>query len=272
MLKFNNKVLKILDKWLNPNGVSPVPPEPSGKWYDLATLHFTDFSVSERDDYHILDSNHVETYTQSETMTTGYINLYKAISIPAERRNDDYLLLEFTFIPWRTSDNANLVYRGIDSAAGLNTLTLAVNRNSPGYYMSQSYIRSTASGSKPHATEAGQYSVRSWTDQIYRSSDNFQIGTYSIDTVADTRTVVMRYLYDLHTKNLYYEIGNNLSDEIVLSNFTLVDIVSNFGTDNYYNISIRSYSNGAKLGTPDNWLVAGHATDGFKLKSYKGTL
>jgi hypothetical protein len=270
MLKINNSVLKINGDWLNPV-VRPVPPGPSGQWYDLATLHFTDFIVNESDDYHIKNSDNVETYTQSETMTTGYINLYKAISIPAERRNDDYLLLEFPLIPWRTSDNANLVYRGsIDSTAGLNMLALAVNRKFPDYYKHQSYILSTASGSKPHATEAGQYSVRSWTNQIYRSSDNVQIGTYSIDTVADTRVVVMRYLYDLHTNNLYYEIGNDLSDEIVLSNFTLVYTVSDFGTDKYYNISILSYSNGAKAGIP--WLFAGHATDGFKLKSYKGTL
>lgn len=31
MLKFNNKVLHINDKWLNPNGVSPVPPGPEPK-------------------------------------------------------------------------------------------------------------------------------------------------------------------------------------------------------------------------------------------------
>ena len=49
MLKFNNKVLKILNKWLNPNG-APVPPPPlSGKWYTLFDSGygaFTTYNIS----------------------------------------------------------------------------------------------------------------------------------------------------------------------------------------------------------------------------------
>ena len=106
MLKFNNKVLHINDKWLNPNG-APEPP-PSGQWYTLFEGQFGDLSIYSASSY-IKADTYIKTSTTSTNKVQGQINLYKSVSIPVERQNDDYLLLEFPYFPWRASKQSGTV-------------------------------------------------------------------------------------------------------------------------------------------------------------------
>ena len=267
MLKFNNKVLHINDKWLNPNG-SPEPP-PSGQWYTLFEGQYGDLTIYSRS-YYQKASTYIETNTSSTSKVSGYIALYKSVSIPVERQNDDYLLLEFPYFPWRASKVASRVLDQDDSLFHLN---ISNQTNLETFMFDLNSLPLTS------VREDIDYGVLNWrtTLSIPRISynetfDHIQPGVSPQEPVE----VYLRLLVNSHTGRIYFNYWrkDDLPEQIRVSDFIDSQITVNITDNCVINLLAQGYGKAAVSSNPNDYLISGYASDhtSIKLKSYKGTL
>ena len=277
MLKFNNKVLHINDKWLNPNG-APVPP-PSGQWYTLFEGQYGDMTWYDMDSF-TKASTYIETNTKS-TITYDkycYIYVYKALSIPEERQDDDYLLIEFPYFPWRASRVANTVLNGNANTFYMNivnqydwdtkyinymfnlwsyALTYEVNPNDQDFgVLDWRTTLSIPNVSYTNTFEHIQHSDRPYTSQ--------------------TSQTYLRLLIDKHNGKLYlnhWDISN-LPSRIRISDFVDTGYTVNITDTCIIYLYSGCIGRDATSSNPNNYLTCGYAspTNDIKFKSYKGTL
>jgi hypothetical protein len=261
MITYNNKVLKILNKWLNPIS-TPVPP--SGQWYTLFDGQYGDFTTYDRTNYH-KQSTYIETNTSSSSLVYGNISLYKSISIPVERQNDDYLLLEFPFIVWRSSRVESLVLVPYDSSLSLN-IDNQIKLDTFMFNLK----------SLPLTSYRGiYYGVSNWST------------TLSIPNISYTETfehlhpqepdeVHLRMLVDLHTGRLYFNHWRkeDLPEQIVVTDFIDTQITLNITDNCVISLKAEGYGKDVTPYNQDDYLISGYSSDhtSIKLKSYKGTL
>lgn len=267
MLKFNNKVLKILDKWLNPIG-SPEP-SPTDQWYTLFEGQYGDLTTYSAASY-IKANTYIQTDTTSLGKVYGRIDLYKSISIPVERQNDDYLLLEFPLFPWRASK-----YGG--EVLSQDECHLSVNISNNSSY-DNSYQFTITSLPISEIWEDIDYGVYEWTSTLtYQSYTETMNHIQPETTPGEISGIYIRLLYDLHTHKLYFYWAKtkDLPEQIKLSDFIDENVTLNSITD-LCTISVHAdgYGHDSAAPLPDKYLISGYASDhtGIKLKSYKGTL
>ena len=270
MLKFNNKVIKILDKWLNPIGVSPVPPEPSGQWYTLFDSGYGDFTNYNWSNYQKA-SNYIETNTSSTSKVSGFIALYKSVSIPVERQDDDYLLLEFPYFPWRASKVGSRVLDQDDSLFHLNISSL-INL--------ETFMFDLKSLPLTSVREDIDYGVLNWLTTLSipkisytETFKHIKPGVYQQESVK----VYLRALVNSHTGRIYFNYWReeDLPEQIRVSDFIDTKLTVNITDTCVINVLAQGYGKAAVSSNPNDYLISGYAaggTDGIILKSYKGTL
>lgn len=266
MLKFNNKVLKILDKWLNPNG-APVPP--SGQWYTLFEGEYGDFTTYAHSNY-IKAIPYIETNTSSASKVSGYISLFKSVSIPAERQNDDYLLLEFPFFPWRASKVASRVLDQDDSWFHLN-ISNQTNL--------ETFMFDLKSLPLSSIREDIDYGVLNWRTTLSIPNISY---TETFDHIQPAVTpqepveVYLRVLVNSHTGRIYFNYWrkDDLPEQIRVSDFIDTQLTVNITDKCVINLNAQGYGKYGTTSNPNDYLISGYAADhpNIKLKSYKGTL
>ena len=266
MLKFNNKVLKILDKWLNPNG-TPVPP--SGQWYTLFDGQYGDFTTYDRTNYQKA-STYIETNTSSTSKVSGNISLYKSVSIPVERQNDDYLLLEYPYFPWRSSKVASRVLDQDNSWIHLN-ISNQTNLNNFMFDLKSLPLSSLQ--------EEYDYNVLNWRTTLSipnisytETFDHIPSGVTSLKPV----DIYLRLLVDSHTGRIYFNYWReyDLPEQIRISDFIDTQITVNINDNCVINVNAEGYGKAAVTSYPNDYLISGYSSNhpSIKLKSYKGTL
>ena len=270
MLKFNNKVLKILDKWLNPNGAPVPPPPPSGQWYTLFDSGYGDFTIYTRSNYQKA-SNYIETNTSSTSKVSGFIALYKSVSIPVERQNDDYLLLEFPYFPWRTS---KVESRVLDQDDSLFHLNISNQTNLETFMFDLKSLPLTS------VREDIDYGVLNWRTTLStpkisytETFDHIKPGVSQQESVK----VYLRVLVNTHTGRIYFNYwrAEDLPEQIRVSDFIDSKFTANITDTCVINVLAQGYGKAAVSSNPNDYLISGYAaggTDTIKLKSYKGTL
>ncbi len=267
MLTINNKVLNINGNWLNPNG-APEPP-PSGQWYTLFEGQYGDLSIYSASSY-IKSDTYIKTSTTSTSKVQGQINLYKSVSIPVERQNDDYLLLEFPYFPWRASKQSGTVL-----SQDICRLSVDIRGNSS---YNTGYLFNITSLPISQVWEDIDYGVYEWTSTLSYQSytetmNHIQPGT----SPGEIPGIYIRLLFDLHTHKLYFywSLTKDLPEQIRISDF-IDENVTLTSISDICTISVHAdgYGYAAKSSTPNNYLMSGYASDhtGIRLKSYKGTL
>lgn len=265
MLKFNNKVLKILDKWLNPTGVTP----PTGQWYTLFEGQYGSFTSYSRTNYQKA-STYIETNTTSTSKVSGNIMLSKSVSIPVERQNDDYLLLEFPFFPWRASKVASRVLDQDNSWFHLN-ISNQTNLNTFMFDLKSLPLSSVR--------EDIDYGVLNWRTTLSipnisytETFDHIQPGV----TPEEPVEVYLRLLVDSHTGRIYFNYWrkDDLPVQIKLSDFIDTQLTVNITDTCVINLYAIGYGKAAPTSYSQDYLISGYAsnTNSIKLKSYKGTL
>lgn len=270
MLKFNNKVLHINYKWLNPNGVSPVPPEPSGQWYTLFDGVYGDFTTYTMSNYHKAN-NYIETNTTSTSKVSGFIALYKSVSIPVERQDDDYLLLEFPYFPWRAS---KVESRVLDQDDSLFHLNISNQSNLETFMFDLNSLPLTS------VKEDIDYGVLNWITTLSipkisytETFEHIQPGVSQQESVK----VYLRALVNSHTGGIYFNYwrAEDLPEQIRVSDFIDTKLNVNITDTCVINLLAQGYGKAAVSSSPKDYLISGYAaslTDSIKLKSYKGTL
>ena len=273
MLKFNNKVLHINDKWLNPNG-APEPP-PSGQWYTLYEGQYGDmYWVSLRK--FTKASTHIETNTSSTAGEYCYIYLYKNLSIPEERQDDDYLLIEFPYFPWRASrvadtvlnSSSNRLYMTIDNHYDMDTQYINYQFNFSSYALTYEV--------NPNDQDFGVLDWRTTLSIPNVSYTNTFEHIQHSDRPYTSAQTYLRILVDKHNGKLYlnhWDI-NNLPSRIRISDFVDTGYTVNITDTCYIWLYSRCYGRYATSSNPSDYLICGYAspTNDIKLKSYKGTL
>ena len=270
MLKFNNKVIKILDKWLNPNGVSPVPPPPSGQWYTLFDGGYGDFTTYTMSNYHKANT-YIETNTTSTSKVSGFIALYKSVSIPVERQDDDYLLLEFPYFPWRAS---KVESRVLDQDDSLFHLNISNQSNLETFMFDLNSLPLTS------VREDIDYGVLNWRTTLSipkisytETFEHIQPGVSPQEPVK----VYLRALVNSHTGRIYFNYwrAEDLPEQIRVSDFIDTNLNVNITDTCVINLLAQGYGKAAVSSSPNDYLTSGYAAggaDSIKLKSYKGTL
>lgn len=270
MLKFNNKVIKILDKWLNPNGVSPVPPEPSGQWYTLFDGGYGDFTTYTRSNYHKANT-YIETDTTSTSKVSGFIALYKSVSIPVERQNDDYLLLEFPYFPWRAS---KVESRVLDQDDSLFHLNISNQSNLETFMFDLKSLPLTS------VREDIDYGVLNWRTTLSIPKISYTETFEHIQPAVSPQEpvkVYLRVLVNTHTGRIYFNYwrAEDLPEQIRVSDFIDSNFTVNITDACVINVLAQGYGKAAVSSNPNDYLISGYAAggaDGIILKSYKGTL
>lgn len=267
MLKFNNKVLKILDKWLNPTG-APVPP--SGQWYTLFEGQYGDFTTYSRTNYQKA-STYIETNTSSTTKVQGSIYLYKSVSIPVERQNDDYLLIEFPYFPWRSSKVASRVLDQDNSWIQLNISNLTYDLSNFMFLLKSLPLTSLQ--------EPNDYNVLNWRTTLYINNISY---TETFDHIPSGVTssvpfdIYLRVLVNSHTGRIYFNYWreDDLPEQIRVSDFIDTQLTVNITDMCSINVLAQGYGKAAQASNPNDYLISGYSSNhpSIKLKSYKGTL
>lgn len=263
MLKFNNKVLKILNKWLNPIG-TPVPP--SGQWYTLFDGQYGDFTTNSSANYH-KQSTYIETNTSSSSWVYGNISLYKSISIPVERQNDDYLLLEFPFHIWRTTREESLVLYPGDSWLRLN-IGNQIKLDTFMFNLKSLPLTS-------YRSREIYYGVSNWSDTLTIPNISYT-ETFEHSHPQEPDEVHLRMLVDLHTGRLYFNHWRkeDLPEQIRVTDFIDTEITVNITDNCVISVKAEGYGKDVSPYHQDDYLISGYSSNhpGIILKSYKGTL
>lgn len=270
-----------------------------GKWYDLWGGNFNGFSVWDSQ-YYWIDNKYttyghnIETDVESSSApspgvkTSGWLKIYNRISIPDTRLNDNFVMLEFPFNPYRETRSRTLLQNNMD-ASTLKVGLIKISRDpspTPEYdyvwdpedsYQNQFSFNITSTPTS--VVEKGddgsgmRYGVGSWSH------------TLSIPNISYTNTFTtvpgpsykIRLLCDLITKKTYFKIASTFPDNVILSDyidtgFTMIS-GTKYTTSYYYAINVYADGYGIKApnGYPLDFLIAGyHVGSGtpITLKSY----
>lgn len=295
MLKFNNKVLKILDKWLNPNGVSPIPPGPDpeeqpltptaelGNWsYNNFTQYDGTYDSSA---YYYLYYIHtkdgqISTRSTNDSPMTCYAKISKTVAIPDELKNDDYLLLEIPMRSYRSSNYSTIINDGTYS----NYAVTVRKTSSPGYIDLNNRDCKVVSrdGRGRWNSEISAYTPANWFHSL---SSNYYTSSVSV-TEDNDKTRKLRILYNLKNGDYYIMWGTNLNEEIYLRDFNYAGTVEGgLGNADYYTINIYADGLGwvnydyydGNVAYRDSYLFSGYVSNNtncqIKLRSFKsGTI
>lgn len=292
MLKYNNKVLKVQDKWLLP-GAKPVPLQ---DWYTLGEWAYDDFTINTNHNYtsyYTIEDTFIRTDFPDLDSGAGKVLVTKTIEIPEERMDDDYLLLEIPLRAWRTSNKAHYItdtywdnpggitpeYTVCDSAIGFKL------RRASSVNCSVHYVSRTTNDNDCNVTTTALTSM--WDDEPY--AQYYKAGSWKhhlsanytgedVDNISelDDKTRKVRLLYDLKNSYVYVSWGINLPQDISLSDYHIPRQSIDLGTDNHYTIGIAAASSGLISTYNHEWLITGYWADHedckIILKSYKGVL
>lgn len=274
-LKFNGKHLAI-----------------GGKWYDLWGGNFDGFGVWDSQYYWIDNKyttygNNIETDVESSSApspgvrTWGYLYIYKKIYTPATRSNDNFVMLEFPFNPYRETRNRSILQNNMDASTlkvGLLRIHVDPPPPEPQYEGQYEWFRDSFSfditSTPTSVVEKGddgsgmRYGAGSWSH------------TLSIPNISYTNTfsyspgnLKIRLLCDLSTKKTYFKLASTFPNEVVLSDY--IDTGFTMPTDESSTYMISVYANGigikAPNGSPLDYLLAGYSVGSgtpITLKSY----
>lgn len=203
MLKFNNKVLKILDKWLLPNTVVPPTPPPVGNWKLLVanptnvypsdssiTEVFNDTWVNTIPNTWLRGSTRTEFRGKSLQKSTKFSTAHATIQpIPAESEYNDYALYNVYMMYYAESKQPNQ----------WSTYDCTILFD---YNMVKFYITPYSQVISP-----GGYYQNNCVTVTVKDSNNNTLSTFEFgnNAASDKGYYIMNFkvLYDLNTKYSY---------------------------------------------------------------------
>ena len=262
-----------------------------GQWYDLWGGNFDGFSVWDSQYYWIDNKyttygNNIETDIESSSApspgvrTFGYLEIYNKIIIPNTRLNDNFVMLEIPFGPYRDTRNRTTLENNMDeSLLQVGLMKVKWNSFAETYMDSFSFnIRSTPTSviEKGDDGEGMRYGAGSWTHTLRIPNISY---TNTFTTTSGQPGLKIRLLCDLNTKKTYFKIASTFPDNVVLSDYidTGFSMPIDTSTDPHfpYKYMITVLANGIGIKAPDNkpleFLIAGYyAGSGtpITLKSY----
>ena len=275
-LKYNGKYLAI-----------------GGKWYDLWGGNFDGFDVLDSryywiDEEYTTYGNNIETDIESSSApspgvkTFGYLNTYKRISIPSERLNDNFVMLEIPFNPYRETRIESLLENNMDYSyfkVGLikrySIPPVSPDDDSVDPLNSFSFIIDSVPTSVVAKGDDGfgmRYGAGSWNHRVRIPNISYR-KTFAYDK-GDLK---IRLLCDLNTKKTYFKIASSFPDDVVLSDY--IDTGFTMPVENLQHYLINVYAGGYGIkaldGRPREYLIAGYMAGSgtpITVKSYVGKL
>lgn len=256
-----------------------------GKWYDLWGGNFNDFYVLDSQYYWIDNKyttygNNIETDIESSSSapyagvkTWGYLYIFKKVSIPNSRLNDNFVMLEFPFNPYRITRSRTLLQNNMDSSTLKVGLIKRLNYPNPpldyrNYFSFDITSTPTSVVEKGDDGSGMRYGAGSWSH------------TLSIPNISYTNTfsysqgnLKIRVLCDLSTKKTYFKLASTFPNEVVLSDY--IDTGFTMPTDESSTYMISVYATGYGIKAPDGYpldfIIAGYSVGSgtpIKVKSY----
>lgn len=274
-LKFNGKYLAI-----------------GGQWYDLWGGNFDGFNVWDSQYYWIDNKyttygNNIETDIESSSAPepgvkrSGNLYIYKRISIPNTRLNDNYVMLEIPFNPYRDTRNRSTLENNMDvSMLQVGLIKRFSNPPVPpdeDYPLdplnSFSFIITSTPTSVVEKGDDGQgmrYGAGSWSHRLVIPNISY-IKTFT--TTSGQPGLKIRLLCDLSTNKTYFKLASTFPNEVVLSDY--IDTGFTMTIEDLQNYMINVYANGFGIKAPANkpleFLIAGYYVGSgtpITLKSY----
>lgn len=268
MFTKNGNILKINGDWLKPKPI----------WNTISELNYSNLTTYSRTNM-ATNAGKVGTYDPGGVGSyfNGNIVLYKTIQIPSDKLNDDYLLFEINLRPYRKANKTDYIMCGTSNYFAINvrkSSTIITNE-----YDIASYSLPEEAVYK-WSPPGGEYITGTWNHKLYKYIPNYTLlNDISIDE-SDLINFKLRILYNLNNNSYYTQIGINLSEDIILSNFYYCgELPNGMGTSNYYTICFSISSIG--YGNWSDYMNSGYDcaygpdyNEGYsiKLKSFKGTL
>ena len=266
-LKFNGKPLAV-----------------GGQWHDLWSGNFNGFEVDQSQHYwidreHTTYGHNIETDVESSSApepgvkTYGYLTIYKKISIPNTRLNDNFVMLEFPFNPYTESRSRRLIENNMDkSTLQVGLIKRAYELLPPGLFSFSIDSTPTSVIEKGDDGEGMRYGAGSWSHTL-RIPNISYTHTFSYSQ----GNLKIRLLCDLSTKKTYFKLASTFPNEVVLTDY--IDTGFTIPIFDLQNYMICVYANGygirADFTAPLEYLIAGYSVGSGKpitLKSYLGTL
>lgn len=273
-LKFNGKHLAI-----------------GGQWYDLWGGNFDGFTVYGSlyywiDNKYTTYGNNIETDVESSSAPSpgvkrwGWLKIYKSISITNSRVNDNYVVLEIPFNPYRETRSRSLLQNNMDeSYFKVGLIRRSSADSNPNYNENFSFnITSTPTSiiEKGDDGEGMRYGAGSWSHKLSIPNISY---TNTFTTTSGQPGLKIRLLCDLNTKKTYFKIASTFPNEVVLSDYIDTGFTMLYNSNSPDTYVINVYAGGAGIKAPDGepleYLIAGyHVGSGtpITLKSYFGTL
>lgn len=262
-----------------------------GQWHDLWGGNFDGFTVFDSEYYWIDNKyttygNNIETDIESSSApspgvrTFGYLETYNEMVIPNTRLNDNFVMLEIPFNPYRITRNRTTLQNNMDnSVLKVGVMKTKFDSFAERYMNSFSFNITSTPTSVIETGDDGEgmrYGVGSWSHTLSIPNISY---TNTFTRTSEQPAHKIRLLCDLNTKKTYFKIAYTFPNDVVLSDYidTGFSMPIDPSTDQHiqYQYRIYVYANGIGIKAYDNkpleFLIAGYhvgAGTPITLKSY----